>query len=341
MTEQKISQNDVHGYNAPDQPAPFTNGVDSSRRIPEGFVNSAAEKEKGTGEWRLGYNNIQMSGGFMEEKGHGRKGVATSYIDSENPDPNNPKSRPAGTTHNIGIDYVVQGDKKVNPWYGGTVEQAKNTGEGYGNQVIVKTNQNYEHGGKKYPIYTAYSHLASISVKQGQQVYPNTSLGIMGGTGKTPPYPDHVDFQSYINVNGKKIQVSPNLIQDQLKQKQKEGRFNYNTSSNGSNTSTVASNTEATTANNSKPNVQANQSSSESSGRGVATNLTNRLKKDLVGKGSRAVAQAQKFNGSLAYNSNMDLVDGNQSVVAARDENNVQSSGNNKPERKNGPIQKA
>jgi hypothetical protein len=257
MTEQKISQNDVHGYNAPDQPAPFTNGVDSSRRIPEGFVNSAAEKEKGTGEWRLGYNNIQMSGGFMEEKGHGRKGVATSYIDSENPDPNNSKSRPAGTTYNIGIDYVVQGDKKVNPWYGGTVEQAKNTGKGYGNQVIVKTNQNYEYGGKKYPIYTAYSHLASISVKRGQQVYPNSSLGIMGGTGRTPLYPEHVDFQSYIKVNGKQIQVSPNLMQDNLKQQQKEGRFNYNTSSEGSSTSTIASGSEVTEATTSNTNKSA------------------------------------------------------------------------------------
>jgi hypothetical protein len=246
MSKQKIAQNNT--YNAPDQPAPFTNGIDSDRRIPEGQVYSGQEKH----EWKLGYHNVKISSGFMEKSGHGPKKESTSYLDSNNPDPNKPAIRkPTGIKdkdYNIGIDYVVDGDKKVFPWYGGKVKKAEWTGA-YGNQVVVQTNQVYQYNGKKYPIITAYSHLASINVKEGDPVYTNSNLGKMGGTGGGSVSGEHVDFQSYIIVNNKKIQLSPNLMQDNLKQQEKEGTFNYNVSSTRSNNSDIASNkTEVKTA---------------------------------------------------------------------------------------------
>jgi Peptidase family M23 len=209
-----------------DVPNPFTN-IKDNEAVPEGFVNSQSEKYK----WVLHgkeYRPIKMSGGFMEEKGHGPKKIDTFYLDDKNPDPKNPNKRSASGSYNIGIDYVLGGDKLVVPWYGGTVEKAGLNG-GYGYSVTIKTDRSYEYNGKRYPIKNTYSHLEYVSkgITEGEKVDTDTFIGKMGGTGSggVKRYPDHVDFQSYIEVDGKKIQISPNLMQNNLIRQSQQGTF--------------------------------------------------------------------------------------------------------------------
>jgi hypothetical protein len=133
-----------------------------------------------------------------------------------------------GLLYNIGIDYVLGGDKLVVPWYGGTVEKAGLNG-GYGNSVTIRTDRSYEYNGKRYPIMNTYSHLEYISkgIIPGEKVDIDTFIGKMGGTGRggAKRYPEHVDFQSYIEVDGKKIQISPNLMQNNLRRQLQNGTF--------------------------------------------------------------------------------------------------------------------
>jgi murein DD-endopeptidase MepM/ murein hydrolase activator NlpD len=214
----------VDAHQAFDQPAPFTNVNNSSRRIPEKQVYSAREKA----EWRLNGREITITGGFMEPYGHGRKPFSTYYLDSQNPNPQKPATRGPGN-YNIGIDYVIGGNKMVTPWYGGEVVPPTGLNGGYGYSVTIKTNQSYEYNGKRYPIYNTYSHVTEIQngIEIGSVVTTDTYLAKMGGTGSggTKAYPDHLDFQAFITVDGKKVQISPNLMQDNLKKQQTNGTF--------------------------------------------------------------------------------------------------------------------
>lgn len=213
-------------HKAFDVPNPFTN-IKGDETIPERYVKSGSESF----EWTLHgkeYRPIKMSGGFMEATGHGLKKNDTFYLDEKNPDPTKPNKRSAGGSYNIGIDYVLGGDELVVPWYGGTVEKAGLNG-GYGYSVTVKTDHSYEYNGKRYPVINAYSHLEYVAngIKDGVKVDADTFIGKMGGTGSggVKRYPDHVDFQSYIEVNGKKIQISPNLMQNNFIKQSQQGTF--------------------------------------------------------------------------------------------------------------------
>jgi Peptidase family M23 len=234
--EQQIA--DAH--KAFDTPNPLSNSKDGGS-IPERQVYSAQE----TAKWLLHGNQnrpIKMTAGFMEPSGHGYKSSSTRYLDSKNPDPKQPKATKAGSNYNIGIDYVVGGDKQVVPWYSGTVKRAGLNG-GYGNSVTIETNQSYEYNGVRYPIYNTYSHLATIGkgIKEGAIVDTDTFIGKMGGTGTNGKntYPEHVDFQSYILVDGKKIQLSPNLMQNNLKKQAENGTFRYVNSNSADSTTAV------------------------------------------------------------------------------------------------------
>jgi murein DD-endopeptidase MepM/ murein hydrolase activator NlpD len=221
---------------------PFQHKTIEGKDIPEGFVNSGAEKY----DWTIGGRDVQMSGGFMEKSGHGSKSYDTPYLDGWHQDPTKPQIRKAGN-YNIGIDYKVGGDKQVTPWYAGTVMMAKDNKDGYGNSVIVKTDYSYKQKGVSYPIYTRYSHLDSINVAQGSQVDPSKSVGKMGGSGSKGRYhyPEHVDFKSYIMVNGKEVQISPNLMQRNLSLQESKGTL-YSSSNTSS--SVIASDTSTKTA---------------------------------------------------------------------------------------------
>lgn len=188
-------------------------------KIPETFVNSSGEKII----FNLFGEPVKISSGFMEPSGHGDKGKSSYAIFAN--DPNNIVQVPStpvtdkNDNYNIGIDYVVQTpDKATRAWYSGVVEYAEPKGS-YGNRVRIKTDVTYNFNGKEYTVYTAYAHLDTLDVKQGDKVSQGESVGQMGGTGKTPPYPQHVDLQTWIEVDGKIVNVSPNLLQEQLVEK--------------------------------------------------------------------------------------------------------------------------
>jgi hypothetical protein len=187
--------------------------------IPEEHVSSSTAKF----DWRLAGREVKVTSGFNEiDPTHSNKS-SYAYLDGRNPDPSKPKYTISGKPYNVGIDYVVGGDEKVTPWYSGTAR----LGGGAGKSITVETTHSYEYGGKKYPIYNVYSHLKSINVKEGASVNQDTVLGQMGGTGnRGKKYVPHVDFQSYIIVDGKRIQLSPNIMQANLFNQQ--GKYNNN-----------------------------------------------------------------------------------------------------------------
>jgi hypothetical protein len=247
MTTQKQQLADSGQYHPTDVPRPFVNQINSSTRIPETLVNSGNE----TFDWKLngGVSDIKVSGGFNErDDAHSPKSNVL-YLDDKNTDPKNP-GKISGRI-NIGLDYVVSGNKMVAPWYSGTVESISRVKAGdthsYGNQVVIKTNQSYQDAkGNKYPIYNAYSHLESIQpgIVRGVEVNTGDYIGKMGQSGLTVDKKrdkKHVDFQSYILVDGKKVQISPNLMQSNL-EKQQAARFQTG-QNNTSGSNTVASNT--------------------------------------------------------------------------------------------------
>jgi hypothetical protein len=222
-SQEALQLSDAH--KAYDVPSPIVNQVDPSRRIPERQVDSSQEKF----EWRIGRRSIKITSGFNEPTGHGKKG-SMLYIDDKNPDPKNPATKSPGN-YNVGIDYVYPPgeNQNVTPLYSGKVVSAKNTGSGYGNQVVIETNQTYEYNGKRYPIYNTYSHLGNIekNIRVGADVTTDTYLGEMGRSGLSEKYGKHVDLQNYIVVDGKKIQISPNLMQSNLEKQSKQGTFKY------------------------------------------------------------------------------------------------------------------
>jgi len=90
-----------------------------------------------------------------------------------------------------GID-IARTDRSTSPPIAaadaGTVEKAGNTGNGYGNMVVI----NHGNGLK-----TLYAHLASLDVKAGQKVERGQKLGIMGTTGNSTGI--HLHFEVYEN----------------------------------------------------------------------------------------------------------------------------------------------
>jgi Peptidase family M23/Putative peptidoglycan binding domain len=177
-----------------------------NKKIAEKYLNG--EPDHYDVESNIG--TFRMTGGFMEKhKAHSQKSNI-NFLDSNNS--NQIQHYPNQTRCNLGIDYVVA-DKKVNAWYGGEVSKVGEE-RGYGNRVHVKTDVKFEYQGKLYPVYSAYAHLENSNVKIGQKIEQGEYIATMGGTGGN--YPEHVDLRTWIEVDGKKIDVSPNLINDQL-----------------------------------------------------------------------------------------------------------------------------
>lgn len=94
-----------------------------------------------------------------------------------------------------GID-IARTDRSTSPPIAaaeaGTVEQAGNTGNGYGNMVII----NHGNGLK-----TLYAHMASLDVKSGQKVEKGQQVGIMGATGNSTGI--HLHFEVHENGSPK------------------------------------------------------------------------------------------------------------------------------------------
>lgn len=160
--------------------------------------------------------DITVTGGFMEPEGHGWK--PTSYaIFSDNLssiktlDP---------SKRNYGIDYVVttSGDP-IHNWYPGRVTKVGAEGS-YGNRCHVDFFIFFELSGKFYRIKGAYAHAKSFSVRKGDYVKQGQYIGVMGGTGGNYTYPPHVDFRLWINYGSRVVDLSPNVVEKQLRQQE-------------------------------------------------------------------------------------------------------------------------
>jgi murein DD-endopeptidase MepM/ murein hydrolase activator NlpD len=94
------------------------------------------------------------------------------------------------TKMHAGIDFTAPQGTPVYATATGTVRIAGNTGNGYGNHVVVNHNYGYE---------TLYGHMVRIKVKSGQQVTRGEVIGWVGSTGKsTGP---HLHYEVHKNTN--------------------------------------------------------------------------------------------------------------------------------------------
>ncbi|HZW68323.1 MAG TPA: peptidoglycan DD-metalloendopeptidase family protein [Pseudogracilibacillus sp.] len=94
-----------------------------------------------------------------------------------------------------GID-IARTDRSTSPPIAaaesGTVERAGDSGNGYGNMVII----NHGNGLK-----TLYAHMSSLNVKVGQKVERGQKLGVMGATGNSTGI--HLHFEVHKNGSPK------------------------------------------------------------------------------------------------------------------------------------------
>jgi murein DD-endopeptidase MepM/ murein hydrolase activator NlpD len=76
----------------------------------------------------------------------------------------------------------------------------------------------FEFKGRRYLVKGAYAHGKSFAVKVGQYVRQGEAIGVMGNSGGN--YPLHVDFRLWIEAEGKLVDLSPNLLEAQLRQQE-------------------------------------------------------------------------------------------------------------------------
>ncbi|MFI5186980.1 MAG: M23 family metallopeptidase [Chitinophagales bacterium] len=91
-----------------------------------------------------------------------------------------------------GLDFAAPLGTPIYATANGTVAVAGNTGNGYGNHVVINHSYGYE---------TLYGHMSRIKVKSGQPVKRGEVIGWVGSTGKsTGP---HCHYE--VHKNGQKI----------------------------------------------------------------------------------------------------------------------------------------
>ncbi|MCX8021015.1 MAG: M23 family metallopeptidase [Chitinophagaceae bacterium] len=91
-----------------------------------------------------------------------------------------------------GLDFTAPQGTPVYATANGTVTIAGNTGNGYGNHVIIDHGYGYE---------TLYGHLVKVNVKEQEQVKRGQVIGWVGSTGKsTGP---HLHYE--VHKNGEKV----------------------------------------------------------------------------------------------------------------------------------------
>jgi len=149
--------------------------------------------------------DFTLTEGFMARGGpHSSKG-ATQAIFADNPSV--AETVPAGV-YNLGIDYVTS-NGRIQTWFDGEVISAGASG-GYGNRLIMRTDQTFTYNGREYPVYAHYAHADSFNVRPGDHITAGQDIGDQGSTGHSTG--DHVDFHTWIEVNGARISISPNLL---------------------------------------------------------------------------------------------------------------------------------
>ena len=125
-------------------------------------------------------------------------------------DPEKVVKQEGGGQANIGIDYTSS-NGRIRSWFSGTVEKVEFQPRGYGNIITIKTDQTFTYQGKEYPLYTHYAHADNFTVKEGR-VEAGQDIGKQGNTGGS--HGAHVDFRTWIVVDGQKIDISPNFFVD-------------------------------------------------------------------------------------------------------------------------------
>jgi murein DD-endopeptidase MepM/ murein hydrolase activator NlpD len=94
------------------------------------------------------------------------------------------------TKMHAGIDFTAPQGTPIYATAMGTIRIAGNTGNGYGNHVVINHGYGYE---------TLYGHMTKIKVKSGQQVARGEVIGWVGSTGKsTGP---HLHYEVHKNNN--------------------------------------------------------------------------------------------------------------------------------------------
>jgi murein DD-endopeptidase MepM/ murein hydrolase activator NlpD len=91
-----------------------------------------------------------------------------------------------------GLDFAAPQGTPIYATANGTVTVAGNTGNGYGNHVVINHGYGYE---------TLYGHMVKVKARVGQQVKRGEVIGYVGSTGKsTGP---HCHYE--VHKNGQKI----------------------------------------------------------------------------------------------------------------------------------------
>lgn len=212
---------EILGQNSGASASDFPEGtIHLDFEVPERLVNSGSEDIQI--QVSALSSPIEITGGFMEDHdSHSYKSAGAFFISGDSPDII--QHKPPGR-FNLGIDYVIPGSLSdstnlpvTETWFNGTVKEIIPSNTGYGNRVIIETDQFYTLNGIDHPIFTGYAHLDSFQpdMKVEQQIEAGTSIGIMGNTGGS--HGDHVDLQIWINVNGDIINISPNALNSAMK----------------------------------------------------------------------------------------------------------------------------
>lgn len=91
-----------------------------------------------------------------------------------------------------GLDFAAPQGTPIYATANGTVTVAGNTGNGYGNHVVINHGYGYE---------TLYGHMVKVKTRAGQQIKRGEVIGYVGSTGKsTGP---HCHYE--VHKNGQKI----------------------------------------------------------------------------------------------------------------------------------------
>lgn len=106
------------------------------------------------------------------------------------------EARPAGRKHG-GVDYAAPENTPVKSSESGKVIFASRDIPGYGNLIII--NHTPKAGSRH--IYTLYAHLDCMSVRNGDYVLKNVTIGGVGHTGystsRPENKPDHLHFEVF------------------------------------------------------------------------------------------------------------------------------------------------
>lgn len=94
------------------------------------------------------------------------------------------------TKMHAGLDFAAPQGTPIYATADGVVATAGNTGDGYGNHVVINHGYNYE---------TLYGHMVRVKVRSGQKVHRGEVIGWVGSTGKsTGP---HCHYEVHKNGN--------------------------------------------------------------------------------------------------------------------------------------------